>query len=32
MTQKSLTLYLGKADIEAFEDVFTEEAAAKLVE
>lgn len=28
--QKTLTLYLGKADIEAFEDVFTEEATAKL--
>lgn len=30
MAQKTLTLYLGKADIEAFEDVFTEEATAKL--
>lgn len=30
MAQKTLTLYLGKADIEAFEDVFTKEATARL--
>lgn len=30
MAQKTLTLYLAKADIEAFEDAFTEEARGKL--
>lgn len=30
MAQKTLTLYLAKADIEAFEEVFTEEANGKL--
>lgn len=30
MAQKTLTLYLGKADIEDFEQVFTEEAKARL--
>ncbi|HMI20547.1 MAG TPA: TIGR04141 family sporadically distributed protein [Sphingomonas sp.] len=30
MSQKTLTLYLGKSDIPAFEDVFTDEAKGKL--
>ena len=30
MVQKTLTLYLGKADLEVFEQAFTEEAQAKV--
>lgn len=30
MAKKTLTLHLAKADVDVFEDVFTEEAAAKL--
>lgn len=30
MAQKTLTLHLGKADLDLFEDVFTEEARGKL--